>query len=85
MAGQFRRLVSAQIRLDQSRNIEVRFGKNTYRPAFRQFGDFLDSPIQTFTGYKKVYLNGVGKEPTITITQTEPLEFIVLGTLVEVK
>ena len=85
MAGQVRRLVSAQIRLDQSRNIEVRFGKNTYRPAFRQFGDLLDSPIKTFTGYKKVYLNGVDREPTITITQTEPLEFIVLGTLVEVK
>ena len=85
MAGQFRRLVSAQIRLHNSRNIEIQFGGNTYRPAFRQFGDLLDAPVQTFTGYKKVYLNGHSKEPTITITQTEPLEFIVLGTLVEVK
>lgn len=85
MAGQYRRLVSAQIRLHNSRNIQVRFLNNTYEPAFRQFGDLFDSPIQTFSGYKKVYLNGVDREPTITITQTEPLEFIVLGTLVEVK
>jgi hypothetical protein len=85
MAGQYRRLVSAQIRLHNSRNISVKFLNNTYLPAFRQFGDLLDSPIQTFSGYKKVYLNGVDREPTITITQTEPLEFIVLGTLVEVK
>jgi hypothetical protein len=85
MAGQYRRLVSAQIRLHNSRNIQVQFLNNTYEPAFRQFGDLFDSPIQTFSGYKKVYLNGVDREPTITITQTEPLEFIVLGVLIEVK
>lgn len=85
LTGDFRRLVYANIRLYQSRNIKVQYGGNTYLPPFRKLGDLLDAPIANFSGYKKVYLNGVDREPAITITQDEPLEFNVIGMTVGMR
>lgn len=85
-AGEYKSLVSANINLYQSRNIVVTHGSNTYKPAFREFGaDILDQPISNYTGWKKVYVGGVGRDTDIVITQEEPLEFNVLAVQYQVR
>lgn len=86
LTANYRRLVRADIRLLNSRNIVVKYGDNTYKPMFREFGDdVLDAPVPKFTGWKKVHLNGVDVDPQITITQEEPLEFELLSLIIYVK
>ncbi len=80
LTGDFRRVVWVNINLSQSRNIVVQSGASTFRPVFRQFGSqILDAPVALFDGWKKVFTSGVSRDPTIIITQEEPLEFIVLS------
>lgn len=86
LSGDWRRIVWANMRLLLSRNIVVKFGNNTYKPAFVQFGSkVLDQPVQNFTGWKKVYLTGLDRDLAITITQEEPLEFNLLSMTIGVK
>lgn len=85
-AGQTKRLVSANIRLYESRNIKVVAGRKTYIPAFRTFGsNILDTPAPNFTGWKKVFIGGVGRDVDVDITQDEPLEFNILSCHYEVQ
>ena len=85
LTGEWKRLISVNIRLNESRNIIVKRTQSngsvtTYKPGFRQFGsDVLDDPVQNYTGWKKVYIGGVDRDSQITITQEEPLEFNILS------
>lgn len=79
-AGSFKTAIFANVRLFKSRNIIINQANFINRPAFRVFGeDVLDEPISLFTGWKKVYIGGSGREVEIEITQDQPLEFNVLS------
>ncbi len=79
-AGQYKSPVFANVRLYNSRQIQVEYNGNTSIPAFSEFGDdVLDDPVPTFTGWKKVFIGGVNRDVEVTITQTDPLEFNVLA------
>jgi hypothetical protein len=45
----------------------------------------LDSAPVSFTGIKEVYLNGWDRLAQVTITQTDPQPFTLLGLVVEVE
>ena len=85
-SGQFKRLVSANLRLLESRGVvvEQKNGKR-YKPAWRQFGaSVLDKLAEVFTGWKKIYLGGFDRDTQLVITQEDPLEFHVLALNLEV-
>jgi hypothetical protein len=85
-AGEWKRLVCANIRMQDSRNLLIKSGRGEYRPNFRQMDtQVLDNPIPLFTGWKKVYIGGVDRDVSITITQEEPLEFRVLMLAIDIS
>ena len=52
----------------------------------RKFGqDILDSDPSSFTGIKEVYLSGWDRLAQVTISQTDPQPFTLLGLVVEVE
>lgn len=86
MAGDFKRVVFINLRLLNSRHLVIKVGNKKFVPPFDQFGsNVLDSPAKNFTGWKKVYLNGVGRDTQIEITQDEPLEFNLLAVAIAIK
>jgi hypothetical protein len=86
LTGDWKRLVHTNIRLNDSRNIIVKYGSTRYSPAFTQFGsEVLDTPVQLFSGWKKVHVSGVARDVELEITQDDPLEFEILALTVTVK
>jgi len=86
LAGDWKRLVSVNCRLNNTRNIVIKYGNTRYVPAFTTFGsDVLDTPVQSFTGWKKVYLSGVDRDVALEVTQDDPLELELLALTVAVK
>lgn len=89
MTGSYKRLVSVNIRLDESRQIIVERVKSNgvvkqFKPPFRTFGsNVLDDPIQNFSGWKKVFIGGVDRDIQVTITQDEGFEFNILSLVYE--
>lgn len=80
LTGDNRRLVWVNLLLEECREIIVKVGDKRFEPAFRQFGDsVLDEPVQTYTGWKKVFVRGIGRSLSPEITQEAPVEFEVLG------
>jgi len=87
LAGDFKRLVSVLVRVDETRDMIVQTptGK-TFKPALRTFGsEVLDQPIPSITDWIEVFLSGVKRDQTVTITQEKPLEFRVLSLMVRVS
>jgi hypothetical protein len=85
-AGQYKTPVFANVRLYDSRNFTVNYKSESSSPAFRRFDlDTLDSPISTFTGWKKVYIGGYNRDVRVEVTQEEPLEFNILAVQFGVK
>ncbi len=79
-SGEWKNIIFANINLYESRNINVIIGGNTNKPPFRQFGSgVLDQTIDLFTGWKKVFGNGISRDVQVEITQDEPLELNVLS------
>jgi len=86
LTGDWKRLVSANCRLINTRNIVIKYGDTRYVPAFTFFGsNVLDTPVQTFTGWKKVFISGVERDVALEITQDYPLELELLALTVTVK
>ena len=86
LAGDWKRLVWVNARLNNSRNIVVKYNNKRYVPAFTYFGsNVLDQPVALFTGWKKVHLAGVERDVDVEITQDDPLEFEVLALTIAVK
>lgn len=86
IAGDWKRLVFVNARVNNSRNIIVKYNNTRYSPAFTYFGsEVLDEPVQLFSGWKKVYMSGVERDVAIEITQDDPLEFEILTLVVAVK
>jgi len=86
LAGDWKRLVWVNARLNNSRNIIVKYNNKRYTPAFTYFGsNVLDQPVALFTGWKKVHLAGVERDVDVEITQDDPLEFEVLALTIAVK
>jgi hypothetical protein len=57
-----------------------------YAVPFRAFGSLLlDQPIPKFTGTKKVKVQGIADDQTVTLTVTEPLPCTVLHITTYVK
>lgn len=85
-AGQFKRLVSINMNLYETRNLKVLTDRKTYKPAFRNFGaGILDQAAALFTGWKKVFIGGVGRNTQVEVTQEEPLEFNILSFHLEIQ
>lgn len=80
-AGDWKRLVSVNMRLLESRGVLVQQNNGTtYRPPYRVFGDnVLNRPVELYTGWKQVALGGIDRDSQITITQDDPLEFNLLA------
>lgn len=86
IAGNWKRLVFANLRLNNSRNVVVKVGTTRYSPSFTTFGaNVLDTPVQLFSGWKKVLVAGVSRDAALEITQDDPLEFELLSLVVAVK
>ena len=80
-AGDYKRLAYVEMRLLQSRGVVVRQKTGeTYKPAWRQFGaEVINTPVELYDGWKKVFLGGFDRDTQVIITQEDPLEFNVLG------
>lgn len=86
LAGDWKRLVSVNCRLNNTRNIIIKYGEARYVPSFASFGSgILDTPVQTFSGWKKVYVSGVARDVALEVTQDDPLELELLSLTVTVK
>jgi hypothetical protein len=60
-------------------------GTKRFEPAFRAFGDdVLDEPVKKFTGWKKVFVRGIGRSEAPIITQEQPVEFEILSMMMGV-
>ena len=85
-SGEYKSCVYANVRCYESRNFLLSRNGNEYVPAFRNFGDnVLDNPVQTFTGWKKLYIGGIKRDLQIEITQEDPLELNILAINYEMK
>ena len=81
-----KRVVFVNARLNDSRNVVVKYGETRYVPSFTTFGsNVLDTPVSLFSGWKKVYLAGVARDAELELTQDDPLEFELLSLVVAVK
>lgn len=86
IAGDWKRLVFTNVRLNNSRNVVVKVGTTRYAPSFTTFGsEVLDIPVQLFSGWKKVHVAGVDRDVALELTQDDPLEFELLSMVVAVK
>lgn len=86
LAGDWKRLISVNCRLHNTRNIVIKNGNTRFVPPFTAFGSsVLDVPVQLFTGWKKVFLSGVDRDVSLEATQDDPLEFSILALTVTVK
>ena len=80
LTGEQRRINRVNIDLNESRNILV----NDKNITFRQVRDDQQATPASFTGRKEIPLMGYGNNPTVTISQNQPLESKILGMAVEV-
>ena len=86
IVGDWKRVVWVNARLNASRNVVVKYGKTRYVPSFTTFGsNVLDTPVELFSGWKKVHVAGVNRDAQIELTQDDPLEFELLSLVVAVK
>lgn len=86
LAGDWKRVVWVNARLNDSRNVVVKYGETRYVPSFTTFGsNVLDTPVELFSGWKKVHVAGVNRDAQIELTQDDPLEFELLSLIVAVK
>jgi hypothetical protein len=86
LAGDYKRVVFINLLLQNARHIVIKVGDKRYAPPFDSFGsNVLDTPVSLFSGWKKIYLAGVGRDTQIEITQEQPLEFNLLAVVVAIK
>lgn len=79
-SGEWKSLLYTNIRLYESREIDVIVGRSTYRPPFLSFGpDVLDAAAMLFSGWKKVHCGTVNRDVSVEITQSYPTELNVLS------
>lgn len=82
--GDKKRLVYANIRMSESRNLLMTITQdngtiNRYTIPFRNFGaNVLDKQASLYSSWKKVFLNGYSRDIVFKITQEQPLEFKIL-------
>lgn len=80
LTGDKKRLAYVNLYLKDCREVIVLMGTKHFRPAFRNFGEnVLDQPVQLFTGWKKVFIRGIGRSDAPEITQDQPVEFEILS------
>lgn len=86
VAGDFKRVAFVNLLLLNSRHLVIKIGDKKFVPFFDRFGsNVLNSPAKTYTGWKKIFLSGVGRDTNIEITQDEPLEFNLLAVTIAIK
>ncbi len=86
MTGEYKRFVAANLRLNDSKDIIVKAGTGSYKPAFQSFGTgVLDTPAEKYNGWQKVSLGGYSRAGQITITQNQPLDFHLMALTVEIS
>jgi hypothetical protein len=80
LTGDKKRIAYVNLLLKDCRELIVKMGTKQYEPPFREFGDHvLDEPVQTYTGWKKVFVRGMGRSVAPEITQVQPVEFEILS------
>lgn len=89
--GEYKRLISLNVRLYDTRNlVYTRTANNGVaqesKPAFRAFGsDVLDQRPQLFNGWKRLFINGVNRDCSVILTQSEPTEWNITSLVYEVS
>ena len=84
MMGERRRLVAANLLLENTGNVWVEAGKTVTKPSFRNFGDnVLDTPPATISGWLKLPLGGMSRAPQLTVSQSQPAPFHLLSITIE--
>ena len=84
MLGERRRLVAANLLLENTGNIWVEAGKTIAKPAFRNFGtEVLDAAPRLMSGWLKMPLGGLSRAPQLAVTQPEPAPFHLLSITIE--
>jgi hypothetical protein len=76
MTGELRGIAWVNILGEGLRDYTISNGTSTYKVEVDNTSeDVFGVPPQTQDGWYKSYMGGYGREPYVTITQTEPLEF----------
>ncbi len=84
MMGENRRLIAMNMLFEASGQVWVEAGRTLTRPSFKVFGDnILDTPPAAKSGWLKVPLGGVSREPAARIFQTQPAPFHLLSLTIE--
>lgn len=86
-SGQFRRVISVNLRVADTQGFKVISGNNTYFPSFRSLGkNVLGKPLNSFTGWKKIFISGgISRDSTFTIVQENPVDFSLLAMQITVS
>jgi hypothetical protein len=81
LLGEIKRIVQVQVGLYASLAVDVQ-GQAL---ILRQVTDDFSLPSARFTGYQTFSILGYQREPSVTITQTDPLPLTILGLVMKVS
>lgn len=85
LSGKKRRIVSLNLNLNNSRGFKISNGTSVYDAVLTTFGSLIFNQVSPlFSGWKKMYLRGISREPYVEITQEQPDELHVLSLIMEV-
>ena len=85
LTGEPRRISRAIVDLNSVLNMTIKAADNTAKSlVVQQLGFTIGSDLTPVTERKEFYFLGYSKEPTITISQTDPLPMKILGMTMEV-
>ena len=85
LTGQIKRISRAVIDVADTLNIALQASDSSAKSlVIRQVNFDVTQSVAKVTGKKEFYFLGYDREPTVKITQTEPLPLKVLGMAVEV-
>jgi hypothetical protein len=81
LMGEIKRIVSANVGLQGTLGVTI----DGTDMILRQANTDLSLPPEPFTGFEEFRFLGYGREPTITVTQVDPLPLKVLGLVMKVS
>lgn len=85
MSGEKRRIASINFNLNQSNGFNVATDKSSYRVALNSLGNItFNQPLQKFTGWHRMYCQGISRQPYVEITQNNPNDLHILSMATEV-
>jgi len=85
MSGEKRRILSINFNLNESNGFQVATDKSEYRVALNSLGNInFNQALQKFTGWHRMYCQGISRQPYVEITQDNPNDLHILSMAMEV-